>query len=42
LCHLLERYPTAAQAHRLAYEAGIIPLVLGGDSVPLDLGRNAT
>ncbi|MFC7496188.1 MULTISPECIES: HNH endonuclease signature motif containing protein [unclassified Nocardioides] len=26
-------------ARRLACEAGIIPVVLGGDSVPLDLGR---
>jgi hypothetical protein len=30
---------SAAQARRLACEAGILPLVLGGDSVPLDLGR---
>jgi hypothetical protein len=32
---------TAAQARRLACQAGIIPMVLGGDSVPLDLGRRA-
>jgi hypothetical protein len=25
----------------MACEAGIIPLVLGGDSIPLDLGRTA-
>ena len=30
---------TAEQARRLACQAGIIPVVLGGDSVPLDLGR---
>jgi hypothetical protein len=30
---------SAGQARRLACEAGIIPMVLGGDSVPLDLGR---
>jgi hypothetical protein len=30
---------SAGQARRLACQAGIIPLVLGGDSVPLDLGR---
>lgn len=30
---------TAAQARRLACEAGVLPLVLGGESVPLDLGR---
>jgi hypothetical protein len=30
---------SAAQARRLACEAGILPLVLGGDSMPLDLGR---
>jgi hypothetical protein len=30
---------TAAEARRLACNAGIIPMVLGGDSVPLDLGR---
>ena len=29
----------ASVARRLACDAGIIPLVLGGDSVPLDLGR---
>ncbi len=29
----------ASVARRMACEAGIIPLVLGGDSVPLDLGR---
>jgi hypothetical protein len=31
---------TAGQARRLACQAGIIPLVLGGDSVPLDAGRH--
>jgi hypothetical protein len=30
---------SAAQARRLACEAGIIPMVLGGDSIPLDVGR---
>ncbi len=30
---------SAAEARRLACEAGIIPLVLGGDSQPLDIGR---
>jgi len=30
---------TAAQARRLACTANLIPAVLGGDSVPLDLGR---
>ena len=30
---------TAAQARRLACTAKILPAVLGGDSVPLDLGR---
>jgi hypothetical protein len=30
---------TAGQARRLACQAGIIPLVLGGKSVPLDVGR---
>jgi hypothetical protein len=30
---------SAAQARRLACEAGIIPVVLGGDSQPLDVGR---
>jgi hypothetical protein len=30
---------TAAQARRLACQAGIIPAVLGGESQPLDLGR---
>ena len=30
---------TAAQARRLACTAKIIPAVLGGDSIPLDLGR---
>ncbi len=30
---------TAGQARRLACTAGIIPSVLGGDSIPLDLGR---
>lgn len=31
---------SAGQARRLACEAGILPLVLGGESVPLDLGRS--
>ena len=31
---------SAATARRLACEAGIIPLVLGGKSVPLDVGRS--
>ena len=30
---------TAAQARRLACTAKLIPAVLGGDSIPLDLGR---
>jgi hypothetical protein len=30
---------SAGQARRLACEAGIIPVVLGGESQPLDLGR---
>lgn len=30
---------TAAEARRLACDAGLIPLVLGGDSLPLDVGR---
>ncbi len=30
---------TAAQARRLACTAKILPAVLGGDSIPLDLGR---
>lgn len=30
---------TAGQARRLACTAGILPMVLDGDSVPLDLGR---
>ncbi|WP_415629857.1 DUF222 domain-containing protein [Nocardioides dubius] len=30
---------SAGEARRLACNAGIIPAVLGGDSVPLDLGR---
>jgi hypothetical protein len=30
---------TAAQARRLACTAKILPAVLGGDSLPLDLGR---
>lgn len=30
---------SASAARKLACEAGIIPAVLGGDSVPLDLGR---
>ncbi len=32
---------SASQARRLACNAGILPMVLGGDSVPLDLGRSA-
>jgi hypothetical protein len=31
---------TAGQARRLACNAGLVPAVLGGDSVPLDLGRS--
>ena len=30
---------SAGQARRLACEAGLVPVVLGGPSVPLDLGR---
>jgi len=30
---------SAGEVRRLACGAGIIPMVLGGDSVPLDLGR---
>ncbi len=30
---------SAGEARRLACKAGIIPMVLGGDSVPLDVGR---
>ena len=30
---------SAGEARRLACNAGIIPLVLGGDSMPLDVGR---
>ena len=30
---------TAAEARRLACGAGLVPAVLGGDSMPLDLGR---
>lgn len=30
---------SAGEARRLACEAGIVPVVLGGASVPLDLGR---
>jgi hypothetical protein len=30
---------SAGEARRLACQAGIIPMVLGGESVPLDLGR---
>jgi hypothetical protein len=30
---------SASEARRLACGAGIIPMVLGGDSVPLDIGR---
>jgi len=32
---------SASQARRLACNAGILPTVLNGDSVPLDLGRTA-
>ncbi|WP_181313253.1 DUF222 domain-containing protein, partial [Nocardioides campestrisoli] len=32
---------TAAEARRLACQAGIIPAVLGSDSVPMDLGRSS-
>ena len=32
-------YISPGQTRRLACKAGIIPMVLGGDSVPLDLGR---
>ncbi len=31
---------SASQARRLACNAGILPIILGGDSVPLDLGRS--
>ncbi|MGH3906167.1 MAG: DUF222 domain-containing protein [Pseudonocardiaceae bacterium] len=31
---------TAADARRLACDAGIIPMVLGSDSMPLDVGRH--
>jgi hypothetical protein len=31
---------SAGQARRLACQAGIVPMVLGGDSVPLDVGRD--
>jgi hypothetical protein len=31
---------TAGEARRLACNAGIVPAVLGGDSMPLDLGRS--
>jgi hypothetical protein len=31
---------TAAEARRLACDAGIIPMVLGSDSMPLDVGRH--
>ncbi len=30
---------TAAEARRLACDAGIVPMVLGSDSMPLDVGR---
>ena len=30
---------TAGEARRLACNAGLVPAVLGGDSMPLDLGR---
>ena len=30
---------TAREARRLACDAGILPVVMGGDSVPLDVGR---
>ena len=30
---------SAGEARRLACQAGIIPMVLGGDSMPLDVGR---
>ena len=30
---------SAGQVRRLACEAGIVPVVLGGESLPLDLGR---
>ena len=30
---------SAGEARRLACQAGIIPMVLGGDSIPLDVGR---
>lgn len=30
---------SAGEARRLACEAGLVPVVLGGESVPLDLGR---
>lgn len=36
---LPEERISASQARRLACSAGIIPVVLGGDSEPLDLGR---
>ncbi len=32
---------SAAQARRLACQAGVIPMVLGGESQPLDLGRES-
>ena len=31
---------TAAEARRLACDAGLIPMVLGADSMPLDVGRH--
>ncbi len=31
---------SAGQARRLACQAGVLPLVLGGESAPLDLGRS--
>ncbi len=35
-------YLAAATARRLACNAGILPLVMGGNSQPLDLGRKRT
>ncbi len=32
-------YLTAAEARRLACDAGVVPMVLGSDSMPLDVGR---
>jgi hypothetical protein len=40
ICELVDRTPlSAATARRLACDAGILPVVLGGKSMPLDLGR---